>query len=86
VFPATAAGEQRNPVLWPRRFFPKLMALSGREGAKRLLQSLGSESVSIVADDAGTFADIDTIADLEASLDRRHPARFLRRIAGGSRA
>jgi molybdenum cofactor cytidylyltransferase len=25
VYPTTRAGEQRNPVLWPRRFFPLLV-------------------------------------------------------------
>jgi molybdenum cofactor cytidylyltransferase len=32
VYPTTLAGEQRNPVLWPRRFFPLLASLNGPEG------------------------------------------------------
>jgi molybdenum cofactor cytidylyltransferase len=67
VFPATPTGEQRNPVLWPRRFFPKLMFLSGAEGAKRLLLSVVSETISVTADDPAVFADVDTSADLEAA-------------------
>jgi molybdenum cofactor cytidylyltransferase len=66
IYPATPSGEQRNPVLWPRRLFPKLMALSGREGAKRLLESLGREAVSLTAEEAA-LADIDTLADLETA-------------------
>ena len=31
VYPTTLAGEQRNPVLWPRRFFPLLGSLSGSD-------------------------------------------------------
>ena len=37
VYPATLAGEQRNPVLWPRRFSHLLASLSGSGGAKHLL-------------------------------------------------
>jgi molybdenum cofactor cytidylyltransferase len=39
VYPITRAGEQRNPVLWPRRFFPLLASLSGPGGAKHLLDT-----------------------------------------------
>jgi molybdenum cofactor cytidylyltransferase len=71
VCPATPTGEQRNPVLWPRRFFPKLLGLSGAGGAKGLLQNLGAESVPIITDDAGAFADVDTRDDLEAARTLR---------------
>jgi len=37
VYPTTLVGEQRDPVLWPRRFFPLLGSLSGPRGAKQLL-------------------------------------------------
>lgn len=70
VFPVTAQGEQRNPVLWPRRFFPKLMSLSGAEGAKRLLRETRSEAVAVTVDDAAVLADIDTSADLAAARAR----------------
>jgi len=66
VYPTTPAGEQRNPVLWPRRHFAELRMLAGPEGAKRLLQSLGGESVPVIAD-AAVFADVDTPADLNAA-------------------
>lgn len=36
IFPATPAGEQRNLVIWPRRFFGLLEGLTGPEGGKRL--------------------------------------------------
>jgi molybdenum cofactor cytidylyltransferase len=67
VYPATPAGEQRNPVLWPRRYFPKLATLSGPDGAKGLLRRLGPECLSVVADDPTVFADIDTADDLAAA-------------------
>jgi molybdenum cofactor cytidylyltransferase len=64
VYPTTPYGEQRNPVLWPREFFPQLQLLTGREGAKALLRSFSDGSVAVVADPA-VFADVDTPADLE---------------------
>jgi molybdenum cofactor cytidylyltransferase len=67
IVPATPSGEQRNPILWPRRFFPKLNSLSGAEGAKHLLLSVVTESISVTADDAGVFGDVDTRADLQAA-------------------
>jgi molybdenum cofactor cytidylyltransferase len=64
VFPATPEGEQRNPVLWPRRHFAELRLLAGAEGAKRLLQSLADESVAVRIPGPQPFVDIDTEADL----------------------
>jgi molybdenum cofactor cytidylyltransferase len=69
VYPATPDGEQRNPILWPRRFFPKLCALSGAEGAKALLRTLLVESVAVTGDPAA-FADVDTPADLQRASER----------------
>jgi CTP:molybdopterin cytidylyltransferase MocA len=43
------------------------MFLSGAEGAKRLLLSVVSETISVTADDPAVFADVDTSADLEAA-------------------
>jgi molybdenum cofactor cytidylyltransferase len=66
VYPALADGAQRNPVLWPRSFFPQLSALSGPKGAKALLQSLGDRCIAVRVHDAMQLADIDTAADLAA--------------------
>ena len=70
VYPITRAGEQRNPVLWPRRFFPLLASLSGSRGAKHLLAtSMDSHKpVPVVNEDA--FADIDSFANLETARSR----------------
>ena len=65
VFPVTAGGDQRNPVLWPRRYFQKLTELSGREGAKELLQSTGLECVAVPVDDPAILEDVDTLEDLQ---------------------
>ena len=69
VYPATSGGEQRNPVLWPRRFFGDLAALAGPQGAKQLLATLGPECIAVAIDDQ-VFADVDTEADLVAARAR----------------
>lgn len=65
VVPVTAQGAQRNPVLWPRRLFPELAALSGATGGKSLLDTLGPERLDVAFDDESLFADIDTPSDYE---------------------
>lgn len=67
VYPATADGVQRNPVLWPRRYFGELAALTGPDGAKGLLRRHANESLSVRIESAALFADIDTPADLTAA-------------------
>lgn len=67
VYPATQKGEQRNPVLWPRRFFAELEALAAAEGAKSLLQRLGSsDRRAVVVEDERVFLDVDTQSELGA--------------------
>jgi molybdenum cofactor cytidylyltransferase len=70
VFAATREGEQRNPVLWPHRFFPKLSALTGHEGAKRLLRQWQSETRAVIVGDDAAFLDVDTQGDLDAARGR----------------
>jgi len=68
IVPTTRSGEQRNPVLWPRRHFGALKALPPTAGAKALLQALGDECRRVAIDD-GELADIDTEADLAAARE-----------------
>jgi molybdenum cofactor cytidylyltransferase len=70
VFPNTLAGEQRNPVLWPRRFFPLLASLSGPGGAKHLLETSMDSQKPVPVVDEGAFADIDVPADLKTARSR----------------
>jgi molybdenum cofactor cytidylyltransferase len=67
VYPATPEGAQRNPVLWPQRYFAELAALSGPEGGKALLAKHAADSVFVVVDNVSLFADVDTQADLPAA-------------------
>jgi molybdenum cofactor cytidylyltransferase len=65
VYPITLAGEQRSPVLWPRRFFSLLASLDGPGGAKHLLATFIDSQKQVPVLDEGAFADIDLPADLE---------------------
>ena len=66
VFPATPAGEQRNPVIWPRRFFGLLQGLSGPEGGKRLLIELADFCSAVSIADEKVLLDIDAPDDMSA--------------------
>lgn len=66
VYPATPSGEQRNPVLWPRRYFAMLSGLSGETGGKRLLTAHISEATAVSFEDLGVLLDVDTESDLTA--------------------
>lgn len=67
TYPTTSSGEQRNPVLWPRRFFPSLAVLSGSSGAKHLLQNCEDSQKQALVLDEGAHIDIDEPTDLEAA-------------------
>jgi molybdenum cofactor cytidylyltransferase len=67
VYPATAAGEQRNPVLWPRRHFAELISLPGPDGAKQLLRSVKGSCAAVAVRSELMFTDVDTPADLDAA-------------------
>ena len=55
----TANGALGNPVLWDRRFFPDLLALTGDRGARALL-SLHAESIAEVECGDAVLRDYDT--------------------------
>lgn len=60
VCPALRDGSKRNPVLWPRRLFPRLMELSGDSGAKQLIADLAADVCTVQVATAKVFMDIDT--------------------------
>lgn len=64
VYAATCRGEQRNPVLWPRRLFAELGSLSGAHGGKSILARFMSEATAIPFEDERVFLDIDTVENL----------------------
>jgi molybdenum cofactor cytidylyltransferase len=71
VFPATPAGEQRNPVIWPRRFFGLLESLTGPQGGKRLLIELAGSCDAVLIADETVLLDVDAADDLPAASKAR---------------
>jgi molybdenum cofactor cytidylyltransferase len=61
---ATYHGQRQNPVLIARALWPRMLALTGDQGARQLMQQLPVTDVP--CEDVASPADIDTIADLEA--------------------
>lgn len=68
VCAATADGQQRNPVIWPRRLFGALAALDGDTGGKALIaqdrRTRGAAVVLVPFDSARVFHDIDRAEDV----------------------
>lgn len=64
VVPTTAGGGQRNPVLWPHRFFSDLASLDGPKGGKALLKRHWAEVIRVPVADASVTTDVDTPEDL----------------------
>ncbi|MFM7084542.1 MAG: NTP transferase domain-containing protein [Hyphomicrobium sp.] len=65
VCPRAPDGSQRNPVLWPKTFFPQLAALKGPRGGKHILSQYPDIVAYVSIQEAEAFLDIDTRADLE---------------------
>lgn len=57
-------GTQSNPVLWPKRYFPELMALLGTAGGKVLLTRYAPQTMAFPVTDVRLLMDIDTPDDL----------------------
>lgn len=64
ITPCLADGAQRNPVLWPKRFFAELLGLDGDAGAKSVLARLSHEIKTVIVPDPAEVCDIDTVKDL----------------------
>lgn len=66
VYATLPTGEQRNPVIWPRRFFPELAALAGDTGARALVKQHAADTMPVALESLDAFVDIDRPEDLEA--------------------
>ena len=53
-----------HPVLWPRRFFPQLLVVSGDTGGRDLLKLNADEISAVEVDTADIHFDIDSPGDL----------------------
>ena len=63
-------GKQGNPMLWDRRFFPEIMAVSGDTGARFLLARHMEVAAEVEMADDAVLRDIDTPEAL-ASMPKR---------------
>lgn len=65
VYPVSAGGEQRNPVIFPATLRADLAGLDGHSGGKSLIAAHRASARTIPVDDETMFADIDTQEDLD---------------------
>lgn len=70
-------GEQRNPVLWPRRLFDQLAALEGPHGGKALIGAELSGVVAVPVTNELALRDIDTRAELDKLVELMRKAGSL---------
>ena len=70
IVPVTTRGEQRNPVLWPRKYFSDLARLEGAEGAKKLIAKHSAFCTQVTIEDESVFGDVDTRDELAAARAR----------------
>ena len=57
-------GERGHPVLFSGPLLPQLRTVSGDQGARDVLRSLGGDLALVETDDPGVLVDIDTPGDL----------------------
>jgi molybdenum cofactor cytidylyltransferase len=58
------AGRRGNPLLWPRRHFAEMQALTGDQGARGLLEKYADHIHAMEFSDPAIFMDVDTPQDL----------------------
>ncbi len=58
-------GERRNPVVFARRYFSEILALSGDEGARRIIDSHPEAVSAVDFEDGLPFLDIDRPEDMD---------------------
>ncbi|MEN3974535.1 molybdopterin-binding/glycosyltransferase family 2 protein [Emcibacter sp. SYSU 3D8] len=56
----THDGKWGNPVLWSRRYFPEMLAITGDKGARELLHTYADKLCEVPMDDEGILRDFDT--------------------------
>lgn len=74
----THGGRRGNPVLWPARYFPRLVAIEGDRGGRALLTELGEAVVEVEMADDGVLIDVDDAAAL-AQAERADAAEVVSR-------
>ncbi|HVH80748.1 MAG TPA: molybdopterin-binding/glycosyltransferase family 2 protein [Stellaceae bacterium] len=69
----TRRGRRGNPILWSRQFFPEIMALSGDQGARRLIEDHADLVAEVEMENDTIFIDIDTPQALAELRERVKP-------------
>ena len=69
----TANGKLGNPILWDRRFFPEIMALTGDTGARHLLERHGEHLATVELGSDAVLRDFDTVESLATLPDHMRP-------------
>ncbi len=61
----THAGQRSTPVLFARRLFPELAAITGDEGGRSLIARYAKDVAAVEVADPDVLVDVDTPADYE---------------------
>jgi len=69
----TFRGKQGNPMLWDRRFFPEILAITGDSGARFLLGKHMEEVAEVEMADDAVLRDFDTTESLAELPQRLRP-------------
>ena len=69
----THNGKQGNPILWDRRFFPEILALSGDVGARHLLARHAEAIAEVEIETDAVLRDFDTVESLATLPQRLRP-------------
>jgi molybdenum cofactor cytidylyltransferase len=70
----TFRGKQGNPMLWDRRFFPEILAITGDSGARFLVGKHAEAMVEVEMADDAVLRDFDTTESLSTLPARMRPA------------
>jgi molybdenum cofactor cytidylyltransferase len=70
----THQGRAGNPVLWSRRYFPEILALSGDSGARALIAQHAEQVAEVEVGDDAVLRDFDTVDSLATLPQRLRPA------------
>jgi molybdenum cofactor cytidylyltransferase len=70
----TRRGKRGNPILWSRQFFAEMMALSGDQGARKLVEEHADLVGEVEMDNDAIFIDIDTPQALAELREKIRPS------------
>jgi molybdenum cofactor cytidylyltransferase len=70
----TRRGKRGNPILWSRPFFAEMMALSGDQGARKLIEEHADLVAEVEMDNDAIFIDIDTPQALAELREKIRPS------------